>query len=170
MNPEVTLRPFDLADLDDFYVWASDDQVSAWCRWDTYTSKEDLLNYMKNDVLLHPWMRAICYHSRPVGAISVTPYTGADRCRGELGYVLASQYWGKGIATKAVKSVLGTVFRDFEGLERVEALVDVENVGSQKVLEKSGFSKDGVLRRFWIHKGKVKDMVLYSFISTDPLV
>ncbi|KAF3324345.1 N-acetyltransferase p20 [Carex littledalei] len=169
MDPEVTLRRFHLADLDDFYVWASDDQVSAWCRWDTYTSKEDLLNYMNSDVLLHPWMRAICYHGHPVGAISVTPFTGADSCRAELGYVLASQYWGKGIATKAVKLVLGKVFREFEELERVEALVDVENVGSQKVLEKSGFSKDGVLRRYWIHKGKVKDMVLYSFINPYPL-
>lgn len=72
--------------------------------------------------------------------------------------------------TKAVKVVLGTVFGDLKDLERVEALVDVENVGSQKVLEKSGFTKDGVLRRYWIHKGKVRDMVLYSFISTDPLV
>jgi hypothetical protein len=74
MNPEVTLRPFDLADLDDFYTWASDDRVSAWCRWDTYTSKEDLLYYMNNGVLPHPWMRAICYGGRPVGAISVISF------------------------------------------------------------------------------------------------
>ncbi|KAF3324344.1 N-acetyltransferase YoaA [Carex littledalei] len=170
MNSEVTLRPFDLADLDDFYVWASDDQVSAWCGWDTYTSKEDLLIYMKKNVLPHPWTRAICYHGRPVGTILVTPRKGDNRCRCELGYHLASQYWGNGITTKAVKLVLGTVFRDFEDLERVEALVDVENVGSQRVLEKSGFTKEGVLRRYWVHKGKVRDMILYSFISTDPLV
>jgi RimJ/RimL family protein N-acetyltransferase len=100
----------------------------------------------------------------------VTPFPGDDRCRAELGYVLASQYWGKGIVTKAVKLVLETAFGDLKDLERIEALVDVDNEGSQKVLEKSGFTKDGVLRRFWIHKGKVKDMVLYSFISTDPLV
>ncbi|KAJ4746121.1 Acyl-CoA N-acyltransferases (NAT) superfamily protein [Rhynchospora pubera] len=153
MDEEVTLRPCDLADVDDLYEYASEDKVSAWCRWDTYTNKEDLLNYMKTCMIPHPWMRVICYRGRPVGSISVTPYTGADRCRAELGYVMASQYWGKGIATKAVKLTLETVFKDLKDLERVEALVDVENFGSQKVLEKSGFTKDGVLRRFWIHKG-----------------
>ncbi|KAJ4812884.1 Acyl-CoA N-acyltransferases (NAT) superfamily protein [Rhynchospora pubera] len=170
MDEEVTLQPCDLADVDDLYEYASDHKVSAWCRWDTYTNKEDLLNYMKTCMIPHPWMRVICYRGRPVGSISVTPYTGADRCRAELGYVMASQYWGKGIATKAVKLTLETVFKDLKDLERVEALVDVENFGSQKVLEKSGFTKDGVLRRFWIHKGTVRDMILYSFISTDPLV
>ncbi|XP_078180205.1 uncharacterized protein LOC144574191 [Carex rostrata] len=153
MDTEVTLRPIDLADLDDFYVWASDDRVNTWLHWDTFTSKEEFLNHMKSNMLPRPWMRAICYCGHPVGAISVTPYKGDDRCRGGLGYVLAWQYWGKGIVTKAVKTMLGTIFRDFEDLERVEALVDVENVGSQRVLEKSGFTKDGVLRRRLILKG-----------------
>ncbi|KAJ3674585.1 hypothetical protein LUZ60_005201 [Juncus effusus] len=167
---KVSLRPFTLSDLDDFFVWASDDRVSAHCRWDTYTSKDDLLNYMKSGVLGHPWMRAICLHGRPVGAISVTPNTGEDRCRAELGYVLASEHWGKGIATEAVKLVLRTIFEDLKGLERVEALVDIENVGSQRVLQKAGFVKDGVLRRYLIHKGRVRDMVLFSFICTDEIV
>ncbi|KAF3339037.1 N-acetyltransferase p20 [Carex littledalei] len=169
MNPEVTLRPFDLADLDDFYAWASDDLVSVWCCFDTYTNKEDLLNFMKRFVLPHPWMRAICYYGRPVGAIVVTPHRGEAQCRGELGYMLATQYWGKGIVTKAVQLVLRTVFEDLKDIERIEALVNLENVRSQRVLEKSGFTKDGVLRKYLIHKGKVKDIVLYSFISTDPL-
>nr|XP_010906188.1 uncharacterized protein LOC105033200 [Elaeis guineensis] len=167
---QISLRPFVLSDVDDFMVWASDDKVSKFCSWDTYTNKDDLLKYMKETVLPHPWFRAICVGGRPVGAISVILGSGNDRCRGELGYVLGSGYWGKGIVTAAVRLVVASIFMEVEGLERVEALVDVTNKASQRVLEKVGFHKEGVLRKYMILKGSMRDMVMYSFISTDPLV
>ncbi|KAL3507931.1 hypothetical protein ACH5RR_033313 [Cinchona calisaya] len=92
------------------------------------------------------------------------------KIRGEIGYVLASGYWGKGIATKAVKLVASTIIVECPHLERLEALVDVENIGSQKVSEKVGFSRDGVLRKYWILKGKPRDMVMFSLLSTDPQI
>ena len=84
-------------------------------------------------------------------------------------YVLASKYWvwGKGIATQAVKLVASTIFVEWPHLERLEALVDVANIGSQKVLEKVGFSKEGVLRKYCLLKGKPRDMVMFSLLSTD---
>ncbi|RWR80181.1 GNAT domain-containing protein [Cinnamomum micranthum f. kanehirae] len=48
-----TLPP---SSLDDFMVWATDDHVSRFCTWDTYTNKEDALNYLKEKVLPHPWI------------------------------------------------------------------------------------------------------------------
>ncbi|KAF6138158.1 hypothetical protein GIB67_033572 [Kingdonia uniflora] len=166
--PDISLRCLNIDDIDDFMVWATDDHVSHFCRWDTYTSKDDALNYIKNVVIPHPWFMAICLGNKPFGAISVTPFHGEDRCRAELGYVLASKHWGRGIATRAVKMVVGMIFEEWSHLERLEALVHVENVGSQKVLEKAGFVKEGVLRKYVIQKGKARDMVIYSFLSTDP--
>ncbi|KAG8098524.1 hypothetical protein GUJ93_ZPchr0013g36414 [Zizania palustris] len=169
---EVSLRRFDLADVDAMMVWASDPQVAAVCRWEPYESTEPLVAFIREVVLPHPWFRAICVvggeEERPVGAVSVTPT--ADACRAELGYVLARAHWGKGVATAAVKRVVATVFAELEGLERVEALVDVRNAASQRVLEKAGFRREAVLRKYCVLKGQVKDMVMYSFISTDPLV
>ena len=81
---------------------------------------------------------------------------------------MASQYWGKGIGTKAVKLVVNTIFKEWPLLERLEALVDVQNVGSQRVLEKAGFSREGVLRKYFILKGKTRDMVMFSVLSSDP--
>ncbi|OVA15512.1 GNAT domain [Macleaya cordata] len=166
-NLEISLRPFDLFDVDDFMVWATDDRVSHFCRWETYTSKEDALNYIKDIIIPHPWYKAICLKNKPIGAISVLPNIGEDRCRGEVGYVLASKHWGKGIATLAVKMVVDSIFKDWLHLERLEALVDVENLGSQRVLQKAGFQKEGVLRKYFIQKGRTRDMVMYSFLSTD---
>ncbi|PQM33628.1 putative ribosomal-protein-alanine acetyltransferase [Prunus yedoensis var. nudiflora] len=111
--------------------------------------------------------RAICLDNRPIGAILVTLNSGGDRCRGELGYVLGSKYWGKGIATQAVKLVADTIFKEWTHLERLEAFVDVDNVGSQRVLEKSGFLREGVLRKFFILKGRTRDMVIFSLLSTE---
>ncbi|TYI38624.1 hypothetical protein ES332_A02G040700v1 [Gossypium tomentosum] len=148
--PNLSLRPLQVSDVDDFMVWASDEK-----------------NYIKNIVVPHPWLRAICIDDRPVGAISVSANSGNDKCRGELGYVLASKYWGKGIVTRAVKMVVDTIFVEWPHLERLEALVDVENVGSQRELEKAGFQREGVLRKHFIVKGRSRDRVMFSFLSTD---
>lgn len=167
---DITLRLLDLSDMDDFMVWATDDKVSKFCTWDTYSSKEDAMNYIINVVVPHPWMRAICLKGRPIGSISVTPNGGNDRIRAELGYVLASKYWGKGIITKAVNIVASTIFVEWPHLERLEAFVDVDNPGSQRVLEKAGFQREGVLRRYMLLKGWPRDMVIFSLLSTDPQV
>lgn len=168
LSSVISLRLLDLSDIDDFMVWASDDKVTRFCSFDSYTSKEDGINYIKNTVSRHPWYRAICVNNRPVGSISVTANSGNDKCRGELGYVLAADYWGKGIATKAVKMVANTIFDEWPHLERLEAVVDVENVASQRVLEKAGFKREGVLGKYFIMKGSTKDMVVFSLLSTDP--
>ncbi|KAM0951875.1 putative transcription regulator GNAT family [Dioscorea sansibarensis] len=169
MEEKITLRPFTISDADDYMVWASDDKVSHFCSWDTYTDKNTLIDYIEKTVLPHPWFRAICLNGRPVGAISFMPGTGNDSCKGELGYVLASEQWGKGVMTKAVKLAVKSVFEEMERLERVEALVDVENKGSLKVLEKVGFLKEGVLRKYFVLKGRTRDMVMFSFLSSDTM-
>ncbi|KAE8677659.1 PAF1 complex component isoform 1 [Hibiscus syriacus] len=165
--PNLYLRPLDVADIDAFMVWATDEKVARFCTWEPYTNKEDGLNFIKNVVLPHPWFRAICVDDRPIGAISVTSNPGSDKCRGELGYVLASEYWGRGVATRAVKMVAGTIFDEWPHLERLEALVDVGNLGSQRVLEKAGSEREGVLRKYVILKGRTRDMVMFSLLSTD---
>ncbi|XP_031374466.1 uncharacterized protein LOC116189079 [Punica granatum] len=166
---DVTLRPLTLDDVDDMMVWASDGKVARFCRWEPYQSLDALADYIRNVVLPHPCFRAICLRCRPIGEISVTENTGGDRCRGQLGYVLVSRYWGKGIVTKAVELAVALVFRERPELERAEALVDVDNVASQRVLAKAGFTREGVLRKNCVLKGRTRDMVMFSLLSTEQL-
>ena len=70
---KITLKPFDLSYADDFMEWATDDKVSRFCTWDTYTSREQAIDYIKNQAIPHPWLRAICLGKRAIGSISVTP-------------------------------------------------------------------------------------------------
>ena len=43
----------------------------------------------------------------------------------------------------------------------------VENVGSKRVLEKAGFKSEGVLRKYFVLKGKTRDMEIFSLLSTE---
>ncbi|XP_010259077.1 PREDICTED: uncharacterized protein LOC104598617 [Nelumbo nucifera] len=166
----ITLRPFRLTDLDDFMVWASDDQVTHFMRWNTFSSREEALNYIRDVCIPHPWRRSICLDDRSIGFISVKPASGNDYCRAEVGYAIAFKYWGQGIATRALKMALSCVFKDMPYLVRLQALVDIDNKASERVLEKAGFLKEGVLRKYCLLKSGVKDLAIYSFLSTDSIL
>ncbi|KAJ9700384.1 hypothetical protein PVL29_005942 [Vitis rotundifolia] len=141
-SSRISLRPFKLSDVEDFMSWAGDDRV---------TSREEAFKYLKEVAIPQPWRRSICLDDRSIGDISVKPESGDDRCRAHIGYALGWEYWGQGIVTVALKMALSIVFKEFQDLVRVQALVEVENKGSQRVLE------------------KVRDMFIYGFLSTDPI-
>ncbi|KAK3417500.1 hypothetical protein EUGRSUZ_H03444 [Eucalyptus grandis] len=164
----ISLRPLKLSDVDDFMAWAGDPDVAHFCRFEPYTSREAALAYIAGTVLPHPYFRAICVDGRPVGQVSVTRNKSpADACRGELGYALASGYWGRGIATEAARAAVAEAFSARPELERVEAIVDVENKPSQRVLEKAGFTREGLLRKYRVLKGRTRNVVVFSRLSTD---
>ncbi|WJX54635.1 hypothetical protein P8452_40496 [Trifolium repens] len=167
---EITLRTLLLSDLDDLMVWTTDEKVAKFCSWEPYTSKDDGVKFIENIPNKFLWCKAICLNDRAIGCVSLFSREPDDICRNksaELGYVLGSKYWGKGIVTYVVKQVVKVAFSELTNLERLEAFVDVENVGSQRVLEKAGFQKEGVLRKYLFLKGKSRDMIISSVIFTD---
>lgn len=67
----------------------------------------------------------------------------------------------RGIATAAVRMAVDQSFEVFP------AVVELENRASQKVLEKVGFEKEGLLKKYGFCKEVVRDMFLYSFVQYD---
>lgn len=86
--------------------------------------------------------------------------------KAELGYWLAKPYWHRGIMTEAVKKVADYAFKEF-GLMRITAHVFAFNIGSARVLEKSGFTCEGLLRSHYRKDGKVFDGKLYARLASD---
>lgn len=166
---EISLRPFEISDVDDFLTWTSDENVTRYCRWNAYTNRDDALDFLRQVIESHPWYRAICVDDRPIGSIFVLPGTSEkDQRKGEIGYALNAKYWGQGIATKAVNLAISQVFKDSDMcLDRVEGFVLPENKASQRVLEKAGFVREGLLRKFVFFKGQSRDIVVYSIINKD---
>jgi ribosomal-protein-alanine N-acetyltransferase len=79
-------------------------------------------------------------------------------------------YWvdearnGRGLCTRAVATVIDFAFGEL-GLHRIEAGTLPDNFGSQRVLEKNGFERYGVARRFLLIAGEWRDHVLFERIA-----
>ncbi|CAM0875540.1 unnamed protein product [Alopecurus aequalis] len=169
--PVVSLRPLGLSDTDAYMTWASDHRVMRHLKRPLCATREEAVAQIRDTVLGHPWFRAICVAGRPVGQVAVWPYPDEAGHRANIGYALAHDHWGRGIASAAIRMVVGTVFDELPGLERLEAVTDVGNVRSKRALEKAGFQREGVLRSYIVRTGPggrdVKDAAVYSFLSSD---
>ena len=85
----------------------------------------------------------------------------------EIGYWFGRDYWGNGFCTEAVVAVLDYGFEKL-GLNRIFAQHIARNGASARVLEKAGFSKEGVLRQHARKWGVFEDVVCYGMLSKDP--
>ncbi len=89
-----------------------------------------------------------------------------EHCHGEIGYWISRAYQGQGIASEAVKLLLTYGFETLN-LERIYAHVDIENAASIRVLEKCGFTREGVLRKAAKHRGHFIDRCVYALIRSE---
>jgi len=83
-----------------------------------------------------------------------------------LGYWVRTSAAGRGIATDATRLVARFGFEQL-GLHRIEIVVAVPNIASQRVAEKVGAVREGVLRRRLLIRGESQDAVLFSLIPED---
>ncbi|MGB8636313.1 MAG: GNAT family N-acetyltransferase [Rhodanobacteraceae bacterium] len=89
-----------------------------------------------------------------------------DNRRAEIGYTLASQYWGKGYMHEALVALLDHGF-DALTLHRVEADIDPRNEPSARVLDRLGFQKEGHLRQRWQVAGEITDSDIYGLLAPE---
>jgi RimJ/RimL family protein N-acetyltransferase len=87
--------------------------------------------------------------------------------QGEIGYVVAREARGRGIATRALQLVTEWAL-DGLGLERVELHIDPENPASARVAERCGYHREGVLRSVHFKEDLRGDVAIYSLLATDP--
>ena len=108
---------------------------------------------------------AITYKDNPkligiIGHYRIKP----ENFRAEVGYMLLPEYNGKGIITESVQEVVKYGFNEMK-LHSIEAIIDPENFGSEKVLQKCGFVKEAHLRENEFYEGRFLDTVIYSILN-----
>ncbi|MGH8958681.1 MAG: GNAT family N-acetyltransferase [Acidimicrobiia bacterium] len=96
------------------------------------------------------------------GGIGVDPMDGEKRHVAAVGYWLAPGYWNRGIATEALKAIIGYALETFPQVERLEASVYRWNPASGRVLEKCGFHLEATLREAISKDGQTTDEHIYS--------
>ena len=84
----------------------------------------------------------------------------------EIGYSLVPSERRKGYCSEAVEIMVDYLFLSRDAL-RVQATTDVRNLGSQKVLEKAGFKKEGTIRKVFFIRGDWRDAFLYSVLREE---
>ncbi len=87
-----------------------------------------------------------------------------EHFRGEIGYMLHPDFWGKGIMQKLIDIVIKHGFEKME-LHSIEARINPENLNSRKILERSGFVSEGYLRESFYFDGQFLDSEVFGLIK-----
>jgi ribosomal-protein-alanine N-acetyltransferase len=83
----------------------------------------------------------------------------AKHKRCAIGYGIKKEFWGKGYATKALEMTLKEIYK--LNIHTVEGSTDPGNISSQKVMEKNGFEKIGLMKDYYYSNNKYVDRILY---------
>jgi ribosomal-protein-alanine N-acetyltransferase len=161
----VELRMIDQRDLDTLKRAARDSEIRR---------RFGLLKARPDEYFAHYWELsragsgaafAISEHASDecIGLVTVER---RDTDRAELGYWLLPGGRGRGLATRAVRLVSRWTLSQ-PGVARLELSTSPENTASQRVAERSGFRREGVLRSYHVVDGRREDAVFFSLLPGE---
>lgn len=126
---------------------------------------EDSAQWWLNMAAEHDGMdavyRAVWVDGKIVGNISVEQKSDVYRMDAEIGYLLRTENWSKGIMTEAVRQICEIAFEELD-IIRISGLVYEPNMASRKVLEKNGFLLEGVMKNAVVKQEKLYDLCIYG--------
>ncbi len=141
---EIYLRAVVYEDYKDMYDYGSDDLVTKTLFWDSYKTVEEAKNAVKEVFLSRPSKGVPSAYAvvhketnKMLGTCDIF-FVDWEREIAEIGYCLNRNYWGRGYMTKACKAVLDFGF-NYLGLNKIVIRHHLGNIGSKRVIEKSGF-------------------------------
>lgn len=131
--------------------------------------------YTKEDA--HKWIEmtnkfpantnfAIVVNDKAVGGIGAHFHGDVYKKSAEIGYWIGENYWGKGIATEAVRRFVLFLFDNFE-INRIFARVFGWNRSSARVLEKNGFKFEGKLANHVFKDGFYTDEIIFGLLKNE---
>lgn len=161
---DLRVRDWRKDDLEALVRYANNPKIAANLRDQfphPYTRRDaiEYLNYVRSmDV---PMSFAVEFCGEAIGGIGFKLGSDIARLSVEMGYWLAEPFWGRGLTTRAVTAASDWAFDSYK-IVRIFAMAFAHNVASMRVLEKSGFQREGVLQRSAIKSGVILDQVLYA--------
>ena len=165
-DDDLVLRPWTEGDVDAMVAGCNDPDVAWWIPTipQPYTD-EDALAFIRGDVRSDHDALAIELDGRVVGGIGMG--LNEHEYRATIGYWVAAASRGRGVCTRALR-LLSRYAVDELRLQRVDLITDPDNVASQRVAEKVGFQREGVLRAHLRHPdGRVRDSVMFSLLPGE---
>ena len=170
------LRKVKLDDVKDIYnKLATDEEIIDFLSWNDnpsieFTKKmvEDILEEYTTEKAIYKWIIEEGNTNQIVGMILMDTYN-EERLVAEIDYCIASNFRGNGYATEALKKVIEYLIFEV-GFFRIEAVHNMNNEASGKVMQKAGMKYEGTLRGRAISlnaEGNPDDLKMYAIIKTD---
>jgi RimJ/RimL family protein N-acetyltransferase len=161
----LVLRPWREEDAPAVCAACQDEEIQRWIPLipRPYTL-DDARAFVNDELGLGPHQFAITEDGRVVGAIGM----GVNQFgTGHIGYWCAAEARGRGVVTRALRMLCRYGLGE-PGLGRLELVTDPENLASQRVAEKAGFKREGVLRSHALHPdGRRRDSVMFSLLPGE---
>ncbi|MBC8104330.1 MAG: GNAT family N-acetyltransferase [Cytophagales bacterium] len=147
VGERVILRPLMIEDAPAMFAYARDSEVTRFLPWEPAATVESVLPFLQDQVSRRTRQESLgmaILLAETGEMIGSTDLMDLRRIRGEgeIGYLLAQPYWGRGLMTEAARMTLECGFGRLK-LTRVTAYADAENRGSRRVLEKLGMNPWG---------------------------
>ncbi|UWP60760.1 GNAT family N-acetyltransferase [Ruminococcus gauvreauii] len=165
------LRKWKLEYIADVARYADNEKIAANLRnvFPYPYTRQDAENYVRScaeNTEERQLCRAIVAEGHTIGSIGI--FCGSDvyEKSAELGYWLAEDFWGKGIMTEAVRRICREAFAAFD-IVRIYAEPFAHNAGSRGVLEKAGFTLEGIMRKGVFKNGELCDYCMYSLLKGE---
>lgn len=165
------LRKLTPDDAPDIFEYASDPEVTRYLIWSSHRTIDDCRDFITSAMDRYrkrgvaPWGIVHKADRKVIGTCDFITWWPAH-ARAEIGYALSRTYWGQGIMTEAVRAIIDFGFCVKE-LNRIQALCEVANVGSARVMEKVGMTFEGILRHYMIRGKAYRDMKMYSLLRHE---
>ncbi len=174
VGERIILRDQNADDLDAMHQWLGDPETSRFLSWATRSKEETLLQLAegireqsKADRQKYYLTMVLKGEGIIIGDAGIeVKQRGPGGGEGEIGYFLIRRYWGRGYATEAARLVIAFGFSQL-GLHRITATCLAANTASERVMQKCGMVKEGVLRKSDFRLGEWQDRLVYSILRGE---
>ncbi len=149
----LVLRLPSVADAEAIFTsYAQNEEVTRYLVWQPHKHIQETKDFLAGCVAAWKKDTRFPYNVtiKETGAVAGMIEIRLNSFKADVGYVLSPQFWGKGLATEALRSLVEWALNQ-TSIYRIWALCDVDNPASARVLEKAGMQREGLLRRQIIH-------------------
>ena len=164
VGEKIRLRSVGKSDMDDLYNWWNDPRFAGPFSGDYPKSRIEVEELVKGACTFI--IESRLEHNK-IGFIDYYRVRSDYLYLFEIGYRIRPSERNKGYTTEAARLLLNHLFTTKKEIERIEAATDVENVPSQRVLEKNGFKREAELRKRFFYKGHYRNEYMYSLLREE---
>ena len=162
------LRPLRITDSPELFKVFSDPETMRYWSHSPHQSEEQTremieTKHLESKAKVSKYTWAITLPNETDVCVGWLSHFNINNRMIEIGYILRRDLWGQKIISEVLRHMVPDTFKRFN-LHRIEALLNPENIGSLRVLEKNGFQKEGHLRENFYRNGIYEDTIVMGIL------